>query len=599
MTFHETQLVAYAAGSVIHGGLIVLVLRLYARTSGQDRVEALERIAVCMAGFLWQFGNLWQQARLIYPTLGVVAWYTALISFPLLFSYSLNEPTESRVARFAIRVGRLLRYPLWIFTLAAVVSLFQQIFGKPWLINPDLAIQISLRVMLFYFSIFMTLGFIRKRRLRLAGDRPNRRANRVAIVATIATSILFIVIIFPGIVRQNGMWIELAGGMMTIPSTIATAYRLYRFPFMDAFVRETLTGIALLTTFCVGFSFGPQLDWMPLWLASLAIGLALTKAPLSRWVERRFLGYNESAEDQEERVGAAIRAVSQLSELDETASRIVGQEMNSDWARISMEPSPVAAAMFQIPDSPQSWLSFGPRTHGRPYMSRQLQLGKTAALQIAAQRQRLKREESERRSLVEQLELREITSRAQMKALQAQINPHFLFNTLNTLAALIESNPAKAEHVTENLADVFRYALDSTRLERVKLDDELKFLESYLAIEKARFESRLSYSFDVDPEARNRSIPPMILQPLVENAVRHGIGQKLDGGTVRVIARVKGKGLTLHVEDTGVGFVRERPGGVGLTNTRERLKHAYGETAEFRIEAVQPAGTRMVIELKQ
>jgi len=231
-------------------------------------------------------------------------------------------------------------------------------------------------------------------------------------------------------------------------------------------------------------------------------------------------------------------------------------------------------------------------------MSRQLRLVRTSILQIAAQRQRLKREESERRSLVEQHELREITSRAQMRALQAQINPHFLFNTLNTLAALIESNPEKAERVTEDLAEVFRYALDSTRLDSVKLDDELKFLESYLAIEKARFDTRLSYSFDVDPAARNLSIPPMILQPLVENAVRHGIGQKIEGGEVRVVARAEADRLILRVEDTGVGFVRERPGGVGLTNTRERLKHACGDAAEFRIERLEPEGTRMEIVLK-
>ena len=253
---------------------------------------------------------------------------------------------------------------------------------------------------------------------------------------------------------------------------------------------------------------------------------------------------------------------------------------------------------FQIPDSPPLALSLGPRQHARPYMSRQLRLVRTSILQIAAQRQRLKREESERRSLVEQHELREITSRAQMRALQAQINPHFLFNTLNTLAALIESNPEKAERVTEDLAEVFRYALDSTRLDSVKLDDELKFLESYLAIEKARFDTRLSYSFDVDPAARNLSIPPMILQPLVENAVRHGIGQKIEGGEVRVVARAEADRLILRVEDTGVGFVRERPGGVGLTNTRERLKHACGDAAEFRIERLEPEGTRMEIVLK-
>jgi hypothetical protein len=407
-----------------------------------------------------------------------------------------------------------------------------------------------------------------------------------------------VILYYPGTLRANAGWLELAAGMMSIPSTIGTAYRLYRFPFMDVFVRETLTGIVLLVTFCMGLSSGPRNEWWPLWIAGLAMGIAAARAPLSRWIERKFLGYDESAEEQEERVGTAIRNLRQLPEFNDRVAEILRKEAEADWVKVSLEPVTGASVSVPIPDSPPLSLAFGPRSHGRPYMSRQLQVARTAALQIAAQRQRLQREDSERQGLVEKHELREITARAQMRALQAQINPHFLFNTLNTLAALIDSNPAKAEHVTEDLAEVFRYALDSTRKERVSLDDEVKFLESYLAIEKARFDSRLSYSFDVDPAARTLSIPPMILQPLVENAVRHGIGQKIEGGEVRVRASVTAGRLTLRVEDTGAGFGGERPGGVGLTNTRDRLRHAYGEAAEFRIEPLEPEGTTIVITLK-
>src|SRR5262249_22406755 len=152
-------------------------------------------------------------------------------------------------------------------------------------------------------------------------------------------------------------------------------------------------------------------------------------------------------------------------------------------------------------------------------------------------------------------ELRDATARAQMRALQAQINPHFLFNTLNVLANLIHSDPSKAEKVTEELADIFRYALESTRAEWVNLDDELHFIESYLEIEKARFEERLAYAFDVAPSVRSLKIPPMLVQPLVENAIKHGIAPKIEGGMVKVSAQCGSDRVAIIVEDSGIGHL--------------------------------------------
>src|SRR5262249_54844891 len=145
-------------------------------------------------------------------------------------------------------------------------------------------------------------------------------------------------------------------------------------------------------------------------------------------------------------------------------------------------------------------------------------------------------------------------------------NPHFLFNTLNVLANLIHSNPQRAERVTEELADIFRYALESTRVEWVRLNDELAFLQSYLEIEKARFEKRLAYSFDVDASIRSLKIPPMILQPLVENAIKHGIAPKVEGGTVRIVGTREGDNAVIVVEDTGSGpntGLGQRGAGIG------------------------------------
>jgi len=222
-------------------------------------------------------------------------------------------------------------------------------------------------------------------------------------------------------------------------------------------------------------------------------------------------------------------------------------------------------------------------------MSRQLHILRTAALQLSAHHHQLA-----------QSRMRELTARAQMRALQAQINPHFLFNTLNVLASLIHSDPREAERVTEELAEIFRYALESTRLEWVTLDDELRFLESYLGIEKTRFSERLVYFIDVDERLRSSRIPPMILQPLVENAVKHGIGSKLEGGEIRITCVEDGNRLSLSVEDTGMGLhnaSRHSGAGIGLSNVRERLQHVYGGDATLRLEENLPSGTRVVVGL--
>jgi len=340
VTLHETQLVAYSAGSLIHAALAMLVLNLYRHTTGKDRVVAVERIAVCLSGFFWQFGNLWETSGMFHPLIGSVMLYSALVTFPLWFGYSLHEPTPySRAATLLTGVGRAFRYPQWVLTVVSIFSGFQQVLGRHPLIDPDLAVKYALRIMLFYFLLFITVGMIRRRKARDAEDAPTANSRRLILILMPITAIMFVVILYyPGALRGNAGWLELAARMMSIPSTIGTAYRLYRFPFMDVFLRETLTGMALLTAFCFGFSVGPQDDWWPLWIASLAMGIAVARAPLSRAVERKFLGYDESAEEQEERVGAALRNLTQLREFDEKAAQVLRREIGADWVKISGEP---------------------------------------------------------------------------------------------------------------------------------------------------------------------------------------------------------------------------------------------------------------------
>ena len=187
-------------------------------------------------------------------------------------------------------------------------------------------------------------------------------------------------------------------------------------------------------------------------------------------------------------------------------------------------------------------------------------------------------------------------SDAQLAALQAQVNPHFLFNALNTIAALVRTDPRAAETTTENLARILRRTLDRTHRSNCTVDDEIDYLRAWLAVERERYGERLRVDFDVDVAAAELKIPTMTLQPLVENSLKHGIAGKLEGGRVAVRARRENGRLHLEVEDDGAGFPRDPREGTGLTNLRSRLETIYGAAAELRVER-PAAGARVVIEL--
>ena len=175
--------------------------------------------------------------------------------------------------------------------------------------------------------------------------------------------------------------------------------------------------------------------------------------------------------------------------------------------------------------------------------------------------------------------LREDAAKAELAALQAQINPHFFFNTLNTIAALLDDDPDAAEEVVETLAELFRYTFKASATEAVRFEEELAFIRNYLTIERARFGERLRIEWEIAPDTRRVRIPGLVLQPLVENAVGHGISPSNRGGTVRIVARRESARLLVEVHDDGAGLDQQaRPWireGHGLDNIRRRLQTLY------------------------
>jgi two-component system, LytTR family, sensor kinase len=176
----------------------------------------------------------------------------------------------------------------------------------------------------------------------------------------------------------------------------------------------------------------------------------------------------------------------------------------------------------------------------------------------------------------------------QISLLKSQINPHFLFNTLNSISTLMHSSKDQARKMITQLGDVFRYALDSHKTENVELSNEVQFIENYIKIQQVRFGDRLRFHKSIDPNCSTMRIPPMILQPLIENSVKYGIAPKEEGGNIYLTVKQEGPKVFFEVRDDGLGSKAKKVmdsggSGVGLSNTEMRLKSYYGPGARLRI----------------
>jgi LytS/YehU family sensor histidine kinase len=184
-------------------------------------------------------------------------------------------------------------------------------------------------------------------------------------------------------------------------------------------------------------------------------------------------------------------------------------------------------------------------------------------------------------------QLRELAARAELAALQARINPHFFFNTLNTISSLVDEDPERAGEIVQGLSELFRYTFRVAEARPVALSEELEFIQRYLSVERARFGDRLKVIREVEDRSLAVPIPGLILQPLVENAVGHGIAPLRRGGTVRIVARLDGGDLVIEVADDGVGLDLKRTDvireGHGLANVRQRLSTLYGARGSLEL----------------
>jgi len=186
------------------------------------------------------------------------------------------------------------------------------------------------------------------------------------------------------------------------------------------------------------------------------------------------------------------------------------------------------------------------------------------------------------------LKLESLVKELELKTIKAHINPHFIFNSLNSIRALIDENPGRARNAITELSNILRSSMQTEKVEAVTFEKELNIVKDYLALENMRFEDRLHVEYEIDMDTLDQPVPPMMLQTLVENAIKHGISKQVSGGKVKIISDFKGDYHELAVQNTGKlnGFMNGE--GFGLSSTLNRLGLLYGDKAKFDIKQVTP-----------
>jgi two-component system LytT family sensor kinase len=428
---------------------------------------------------------------------------------------------------------------------------------------------------------------------------------------------------------EDPWWLALVGHHASLPLVLAILYQDYRFALADIFLKRALSLILLvgLVFGVYGMGASPLIAEQPMTKVSLLLLLAMwaatalvypwLRSAASWFVDTVILG----RADYERVLSDTSRALEKCESPEavlQTVASVLASALTSEsltWTELkagALVPEPLkrgaTAVLVPTVEAPQFALSIESLSGGRRLLSDDQSLLDRLALlagrridAIRAMRERYERDLREE-------EVRKLAAEAELRALRAQINPHFLFNALTTIGYLIQTAPERALTTMMRLSGLLRSVLRSSG-QFATLGEELELIEAYLDIESARFEDRLQVRIDVPMDLRSLEIPALILQPLVENAIKHGIARSISGGEVRIGARLETAEwnsaeeiLILTVADTGAGAAEEdflAPGkrGVGLENVERRIHLHGGDSAVLSIQSFPGEGTVAEIRL--
>jgi two-component system LytT family sensor kinase len=614
MTGLVVNLLAFLTGAVLYAMLVFLVWRERA-AEGTPLWSRRGRLPLWtgLAGLIWNAGGLVAYGLAGWWGHPAPAWlnaliFTALGTLPAFIVHALFDGRERVAGAGITRAVTGAAYGI-----AACAGLLH--FMAAWAGDP---VPTRLAVWILtagYISVTVLVLLVTR------GGAVGRGSVWVAALSVFAVSSLHFEQQHTGV---QTWWVELLGHHASLPLALAILHQDYRFAFADLFLKNALAWLGMVgvsaTVFFVGLV--PLVGWQDstgaidpravvlamVLLTATAMSLPFLRRGTDRLVDRAVLRRPDYA-DTLRTLGHDLDAATTEPDVQSAVTRSLAGTIGATDVRWLTDPVPASDLRLLIPgqaaraygadcvallrpdtvDPPRVALALGALRGGRRLLSDDVRWLEDVARMVAR-----------RMDGMRVADARRLTTEAELRALRAQINPHFLFNALTTIGYLIRTSPDRALETLLKLTDVLRSVLRQSHVDFVTLDDELRLVESYLDIEVARFEERLQVVLDVADDARACLVPPFLLQPLVENAVKHGIAPLKRGGTITLRAHRDTDRLHLEVSDTGAGVdttAGDVSRGVGLSNVERRLGAHYGDRATLTFSSTAGQGTRVHLML--
>lgn len=599
---HEPLLVntiGHATGAIIFGIFLFLLFRDYA--ASRLRGSWLSISAAALA-FFWNLGSF-----VVLSAPGLDTWQLNVL-IAVSFSALSMLPAVLLHASLTNRLAPVV-FAGYALSLVAVCLHFAELIQTP---GPYHQRGLAL----------ITVGFVALTGIALAGiarSSSSERRTTPRLLATMGLTLFAISFVHFGTLHGPYPWSsELVLHHAGIPVALFILLQDFRFVLLDAFIRFlanaflaavfTLVSYRLATRFLSLHIAMTPLQETVLWFS---VCLLLIAFALVRVRVQRFLTYVVFRRSELEKTLQSIRtfpsSAGSEAEYLNWVIQIVAEYMTTSSVELASPnlptnsgselamPSPAtdlpalrgstefrwveAVVPLRFSKGDVQYVLLGHRRGGRRYLSEDLQALARVATVIVEQVERFRDTEMQR-----------LVSQAELRALQSQINPHFLFNALNTLYGIIPREAQGARRMVLNLAEVFRYCLRSEKT-FIPLSEELAIVNAYLEVETLRLGDRLHTEIDVDEQMLSYLIPILSIQPLVENAVKHGVAPHARAGWVKLQVKNSGRKLEVSVEDSGGSFVHDRQpintagGGIGLANVSRRLKLCYGDDSELTIHS--------------